>query len=99
PRSHMRVDVLYVDSRMAGGAVYAYYERSNCGIIDYFCVHSMYRNRGYGALLVRAAERQIHDLALEAGHHHASAVFMETNRPDGPSHGDDFPTHDRFVAF
>jgi hypothetical protein len=84
---------------MIGGVVYGYYQTSGCGLIDYFCVANDYRGKGYGALLVRAAEREIHEIALRLGRPFANAIFMETNMPHGPEHGQDFSVLDRFRTF
>lgn len=79
--------------------MYEYYQRSGCGIISYFCVNNAYRGKGYGTLMVRAAEREIHETALRLGRPYANAVFMETNMPGGPDHGEDFSVEERFRTF
>ena len=95
----VRVDVLYDHGKMVGGIVYGYYQKSGCGLIDYFCVANASRGRGFGKLLVRAAEREIHEIALRLGRPFANAIFMETNMPHGPEHGEDFSAADRFKTF
>lgn len=97
--ANLRIDVLYDKGKMAGGCVYEYYPRSGCGIISYFCMGPAFRGKGYGTLLVRAAEREIHSIALRLGRPYANAVFMETNKPGGPEHGDDFSVEERFRTF
>lgn len=97
--TNLRVDVLYDHGKMVGGVVYGYYQKSGCGLIDYFCVANEYRNKGYGSLLIRAAEREIHEIAMRLGRPFANAIFMETNMPHGPEHGHDFSVMDRFQAF
>jgi GNAT superfamily N-acetyltransferase len=97
--TNLRVDVLYDHGKMVGGAVYGFYQHSGCGLIDYFCVANEYRGKGYGTLLVRAAEREIHEIALRLGRPYANAIFMETNMPHGPEHGHDFTVQERFKTF
>lgn len=65
--SNLRVDLLFDRGKMVGGIVYEYYSRSCCGLIAYYCVHPSYKKFDYGTLLVRAAEREIHEIALRLG--------------------------------
>lgn len=50
-------------------------------------------------MIVRAAEREIHEIALRLGRPYANAIFMETNMPHGPEHGHDFSVQERFQTF
>lgn len=58
-----------------------------------------HRGKGYGTLLVRAAEREIHEVALRLGRPWANAVFMETNMPGTIEHGLEQGAKERFQTF
>lgn len=76
---NLRVDVLYDRGKMCGGIVYEYYQKSACGLIAYYCVHPDYKEKGYTSLLIHAAEREIHEIALRLQRPWAAAIFFETN--------------------